>query len=92
MDSVLELPTAIRKHDSVFIIVDHLKDDPFVACIKTFDTSKIAQIYFDEVVKLHELPKTIVSDVDVKFMSYFWKTMTQDRKAQIFYCFSSPNC
>jgi len=43
----------------------------FLSCNKTSDASKFAQIYFDGVVKLHGLPKIIVSNRDVKFMSYF---------------------
>ena len=43
--------------------------------LKTSDASKIAKLYFDEIVKPYGLPKTIVSDGDVRFMSYFWKTL-----------------
>ena len=47
----------------------------FLPCFKTSNTSKIAKLYFDEIDKLYGLPKTIVSDRDVCFMSYFWKTL-----------------
>ena len=74
LDFITGLPRKKRKNDSIMVVVDRLsKSAHFIPVQSTYKTIQIADIFMKEIFRLHGIPKTVISDRDVKFTSAFWK-------------------
>ena len=79
MDFVMGLPRCTRGFDSIWVVVDLLtKSAHFLHVKSTYTTNKYAKLYVAEIVKLHGVPVSIVSDRDPKFTSRFWISLQTD--------------
>ena len=75
MDFVTHLPRTQQKHDAVWVIVDRLtKSAHFLAMRMTFALERFCRLYIREIVRLHGVPVSIVSDRDPRFTTHFWKS------------------
>lgn len=62
-----------RKRDMTFVMVEKISNMAhFIPCSKTNDDTHIASLVFKEVVRLHVLLRSIVSNQDTKFVGNFW--------------------
>ena len=72
MDFVTHLPRTSRRHDAVWVIVDRLtKSAHFLAVRMTFTLEEFCGLYIREIVRLHGVLVSIVSDRDPRFTAHF---------------------
>eukprot|EP00253_Pinus_taeda_P027707 PITA_27707 len=84
MDFITGLPKSKKGNDSIMVVVDKLsKSAHFIPVQSTYRAAQIANIFMQNIFRLHGLPKTIVSDCDVKFTSTFWKTLFEGLGTQL---------
>ena len=76
MDFIVGLPNTSQKHDSIWVIIDRLtKTAHFLPVRTTYSTKRYVEIYLDQIVHLHGVPKTIISDHGAQFVAHFWEQL-----------------
>jgi hypothetical protein len=72
MDYVVQLPVTKKGHDAIVVFIDRLSKMVHLVPTTTKVTGEgTAQLFFDNVFKLHGLPRDIVSDRDSRFTGKF---------------------
>lgn len=78
MDFVTGLPRTVSGQDAIWVIVDRLtKTAHFVPIKVSYKLEKLVQLYVREIVRLHGVPVSIVSDRDPRFTSKFWRSLQE---------------
>ena len=68
------LPHSFRGFDSIWVIIDRMTKSAYFPPIKTtYSASCYTKLYMDEIVRLHGIPVSIISDYGHQFTFYFWK-------------------
>jgi hypothetical protein len=70
IDFVVGLPQTTKGNDSVWVIVDRLTKVTHFVLVKTwYAIEKLADLYVEHVLRLHEAPRSIVSDCGPQFVA-----------------------
>ena len=75
MEFVTHLPWTSQGHGAMWVIMDRLtKLAHFLFLWMTFTLEEFCRLYVREIVRLHGVPVSIVSDRDPKIMAHFWES------------------
>jgi IS30 family transposase len=75
MDFITVLPKSGNK-SIIMVVVDRLSKYAHLCALQhPFTVSMVAQIFMDQVFKLHDMPHSIVSDRGPTFTSNFWQEL-----------------
>ena len=84
MDFVVGFPLIARRHDSIFMVVDTLtKSAHFIPVRTTYQALDIAGFFISDIVRLHGVPKRIISDRGSMFTGRFWTSFQEALETQL---------
>ena len=61
------------------------KTTHFIPVKKTYSLSRLLELYIKEIVRLHGVPSTIMSNRNSLFTSYFWKALQDALGTQLWF-------
>ena len=81
MDFVTHLPRTPQRHDAIWVIVDWLTKSAHFLAVRMLE--RFCRLYIQEIVWLHGVPVSIVSNRDLRFTAHFWKSFQKAMGTQL---------
>jgi hypothetical protein len=84
MDFIGGIPMTERKHNLIFVVVDTLtKSAHFIPICTTYQAPNLARVFVSEIMRLHGVPKRIISDRGSVFIGQFWTSFQEALGTQL---------
>jgi hypothetical protein len=79
MDFVGGLQTTKKGHEYIFTVVDRFNNMCIIMpCIKTIKGKETTNFLFEQVQMLFGIPRSIISNMDTRFLNAFWSTLLKN--------------
>jgi transposase InsO family protein len=89
MDFIVGLPRTQAGYDSIWVIVNQLtKVAHFIPVKTTYSGAKLTELYMSQIVRLHGVPKKIVSDRGSQFISKFLEKLHESVDTKLNFSFA----
>lgn len=76
MDFIVGLPLSSRHHDAILVTIDTLtKVSHFSPVCTTYTARNVTQVFLRDIVRLHVIPRKIISNQDSLFTLSFWREL-----------------
>jgi hypothetical protein len=85
MDFIVVFPLTTRRHNSIlFLVIDTLtKSAHFIPMCTMYEAPEIAIVFISENVRLHGVPKRIITDRGLMFTRQFWTSLQEALGSQL---------
>jgi hypothetical protein len=84
MEFFVGLSLMTRRHDSIFMVVDTLmKSAHFIHVCTMYQVPKLARVFISNIMRLHGMPKKIISNKGSMFIGHFWTSFQEALGTQL---------